>query len=512
MSKPFQLVDYISDIKRFFSSHPFVIFNILLCILMLIALSKPIKLSSVDLGRHIANGRELVAGNYRVLNTNHYSYVMPEQPFINHHWLYGVIAFWISEASGLIGIQLFNAGVLIVALMMLVKIIERRSSPAMAAGLGLMAMWFIASRTEVRPECVGLLLMVNSLRIIDQVRQTGRLNRAQIGVLIGQQLIWVNLHISFVFGLFLIGLFTICSSWLKSPRLPQITQKKLWLISFLLAGCCLINPNGIRGALAPLTIFSDYGYAIVENQSLWFLWAVLRLPALIYFLIYFFFFLVISIFAWKKTSWFDRVLAITGFVMGATALRNLPIMIVFTLPLLASMLTTFAKKLASSDTMIFSLKNQMVGLIQCYLLILILILAGSRDVVHNRIELGWGADPLEAKAAEYITTHQLPQPIFNNYDLGSYLIYYLYPNYQVFTDNRPEAYNTQFFQKKYIPMQQDPEIWSEETNKMEIQTVIFGVQDITPWGRQFLSFIEQNPQWQRQYLDQYVGVWTKKEN
>jgi hypothetical protein len=57
----------------------------------------------------------------------------------------------------------------------------------------------------------------------------------------------------------------------------------------------------------------------------------------------------------------------------------------------------------------------------------------------------------------------LKGPIFNNFDIGSYLIFRLYnkslpAGRQVFVDGRPEAYPASFFQITYILMQQDPKL------------------------------------------------------
>ena len=48
-------------------------------------------------------------------------------------------------------------------------------------------------------------------------------------------------------------------------------------------------------------------------------------------------------------------------------------------------------------------------------------------------------------ALRFLRTEQLRGPIFNNFDVGGYLIYSLYPRERVYVDNRPEAYPATFF-------------------------------------------------------------------
>ena len=61
-------------------------------------------------------------------------------------------------------------------------------------------------------------------------------------------------------------------------------------------------------------------------------------------------------------------------------------------------------------------------------------------------EKGIGLAKDDQKAAEFFKKENIQGPIFNNYDIGGYLIYYLYPGQKVFVDNRPEVYPKEFLQ------------------------------------------------------------------
>jgi len=77
---------------------------------------------------------------------------------------------------------------------------------------------------------------------------------------------WVNTHIYFIFGPALIGLFLVDGLIRKKKIL-----NKLGLILILTSLASLINPFFIKAILEPFNIFKEYGYRIVENQSVWFL-------------------------------------------------------------------------------------------------------------------------------------------------------------------------------------------------------------------------------------------------
>ncbi|PIP86884.1 hypothetical protein COW81_03415, partial [Candidatus Campbellbacteria bacterium CG22_combo_CG10-13_8_21_14_all_36_13] len=67
--------------------------------------------------------------------------------------------------------------------------------------------------------------------------------------------------------------------------------------------------------------------------------------------------------------------------------------------------------------------------------------------------------------------------------------------------NRPEAYPAEFFEKVYKPMQESPDVWREMVKRYDIQYVIFGTTDQTPWGQNFIQMIAVEPGWSVVYFD-----------
>ncbi|MCL5795349.1 MAG: hypothetical protein M1338_03245, partial [Patescibacteria group bacterium] len=115
------------------------------------------------------------------------------------------------------------------------------------------------------------------------------------------------------------------------------------------------------------------------------------------------------------------------------------------------------------------------------------------------------------KALDFVTSNNLPGPIFNNFDIGSYIIYRGFPKYQVFVDGRPEAYPQEFFQNMYMPVQSDAQKFKELDQKINFQTIIFSHTDQTPWGKSFLAAIVKDPNWKTVYIDDFMIVLIKNE-
>jgi hypothetical protein len=490
------------------------LFYLVLILFYGFVLLRPIDLSSQDLGRHLANGREITQGNWSVLYQNHYSYTFPQQKFVNHHWLFGLTNYLIYQAAGFVGVHLFFILTALVFLILLLKLIKLQSNQFLTFLFGLIAVLFLANRTEIRPETLGWLFTAHSLYQLLQVITLKKLNQTQIIWLLVQQLVWVNWHISFVFGLALPGILWLSSNFLHSPQLNQKTRRKLLKLTLLLTLVSLFNPNHFWGLVQPVTIFADYGYTIVENQTLWFLWQVIRKPTI-------FTYLAISttgLTLWcidffnkhqtKILNWFETIIMLIGLILGYLALRHLPLFIIFTFPMMAKLVKNLWNKLENKLGLELHPQQELVSLSLIYIPVILLTISGKLIPPIKISNRYLGQPSNQAHAAEFIRSQSLPTPIFNNYDIGSYLIFYLYPDIKVFTDNRPEAYTRDFFQKTYIPLQQKPKIWQQVKEKYQFQSVIFGVKDITPWGRAFLNFIEQQPDWNKVYQDQTVAIYV----
>ncbi len=487
----------------------YLLFYFFLTVIYVFFLLDPIRLTVVDIGRHVANGRELVQGNTQVLYENHYSYVMPQQRFINHHWLFGLISYLLEQTVGFVGLHIFNILVLLASLYLLLKIMEKKSHPFIASTLGLIAVLFLSTRAEIRPESIGLLFITHTLWQLFKSIQENSVSKKQLFLLIIQQLLWVNIHISFVFGFSLIGLLWLCSSLLKNPKLSAPANKRLLLLSLGLIAASFFNPNFVRGFMEPMTILVNYGYSIVENQTLLFLWRVIGHSSYIHFVGFLLGFIPLFLLNFKKLNFFEIALTVLGIILGYSALRNLPLFVMFVMPSTAKLCWIQYQKLSNSLTFDFSPSIATGLIIQLYALLILLAATGVINPSKTLSNRHLGLIPGEAAAANFLEGSNQPVVIFNNYDLGSYLIYHLFPEYKVFTDNRPEAYDHNFFQKVYIPMQQNELVWNELVEQHQINTVVFGINDITPWSIQFVRYIRNQPEWSQVFNDQYVSIWVR---
>jgi hypothetical protein len=122
---------------------------------------------------------------------------------------------------------------------------------------------------------------------------------------------------------------------------------------------------------------------------------------------------------------------------------------------------------------------------------------------------GWNVPTGGQPAVDFFMKNNLPEPIFNNFDIGSYLDFTLYPKEKVFIDGRPEAYPASFLQNTYIPMQTDQKMFEKIDNTYHFNTIFFAHTDQTPWAAKFMAQIMNNPQWKLVYIDSSVVILIK---
>lgn len=478
----------------------------LLLILYALFLTHKINLITADLGRHIRNG-ELVLKTGRVASTNFYSYTAPEYPALAHHWGSGVVFFSIWQAAGFEGVQYIFIALSLATLFIFFLSAKKETGAGIAALIGIAILPMLAERTEVRPEVFSYLFSAIFFWMLLQFRKHPEQYRRLL-ILPLSEIAWVNTHIYFFLGPALIGIFVLERVFRKG----YADKGSQWLFGALAATALatFLNPFGVYGAAAPFTIFQNYGYRVAENQPVWFIETIIKNPN---------FFIFKALFAALAASFVVRALkkggvdlsyAMIALMVSAMAwlqTRNFALFGLFTLPILAANLNAI---LTPAWLQLHAKKTKAAALI----LLAMLILPASFGHLQQRFaywhQIGIGIEEENSKSADFFRANGLRGPIFNNYDIGGYLIFHLSPDERVFVDNRPEAYPARFFRDTYIPMQEHNDVWQKTDKQYGFNAIFFSWHDATPWGQQFLANRISDPDWAPVFADQYAIIFLKR--
>lgn len=477
---------------------------VLVVLLYGLFLYTPINVVNADIGRHIMNGQVILeqAANWKdVLYTNFYAYTHPDFPVINHHWGSGIIFALAQQFGGWSGLHVLFIALSIFSLLFFVDVSRKLTNVWLTLVMSLLMLPFIVQRLEVRPEAFSYLFIGYYVWLLYRVL-SNELDRRWLWVLPAVQTLWANTHVYFVFGLFVIGIFGVPSLLRKDWPLFLLLLK----VGLASALTSLITPFGLEGLLYPFVIFGNYGYEIVENQSVLFLenWGMekpsfwlLRIWSAVVLL-------GIAEAVWRKRWQNDTQIPL--FILGLTvtclawfALRNFTLFGLVLIPV-GSVIAYRAWHSIQKD-----IPEDWEVAVPLGCATLALLVVGSQHV--GGVQTAWaraqlGILPGNDDAIAFIKEHAVPQPIFNNYDNGGYLIHGLHPEYKVFVDNRPEAYPTAFFTEVYIPMQEDEVIWHQQLAKHDFQSIIFYYRDLTPWAQTFLKNRIEDAAWSAVYADQ----------
>lgn len=491
---------------------------ILICILGWLGFhfAQKIDLTTADLGRHLKSG-EIILTNLThpqqiqsLLNTNFYSYTYPDYPVVNHHWGAGVIFFLVRKIIGFSGLSLFYVGLNLITFAIFFLLGWKKGGFKITLFLSLLLVPLLTARTEVRPEIFSYFLSAVFLWLLLSYKD-GTISYRQLFILPLLMVLWVNVHIYFFFGLFLIGVFLFEELLLLSKMKFQRIFK-LGVVFVLTAGASFCNPFGLKAVIYPFNIFKNYGYRVLENQSVWFLQRLgfvknlnLALFAVICVMLILSFVLLLILNRRKFSISFALIGVAVG-IMGWLAIRNFTLFGLFALPIIAyNLKEALAPKI--------NLESWAVkfGVLFLSLVILIFYLVNNYQILLSRYyNFGFGLARQNDLSVAFFERNNIQGPILNNYDIGGYLIYYLYPQERVFVDNRPEAYPASFFDEIYVPLQENEEKWQQIEKQYNFNAVLFSYRDLTPWGQNFLIERVQDPLWAPVFADPYAIIFLRR--
>ncbi len=466
-------------------------FLVLLPILYLFMLLLQVeKAFTQDLGRHLLLG-QIILDCVCVPKINLFSYTAPNFPFINHHWIPEVVFYLIAHYINLTALLWIKIFLISASFILVLYLAVKKSSLWIASILSIPFIFIFSERFDARPEIFSFVFVSLMLFLLSVYRKTGKLLYLSPVVLI--QLLWVNSHIYFFVGLLLLAFLAV----------DLVLRKKL-NSKFILLFCTayavtMINPNGIEGAIYPLRVFGNYGYSIVENQNIFFLNSFFFNPRVLVFELLALVVLVGIVIQLKRKNYFFSLSMSFAVVAGFMMIRNFPLFVLIVLPGLAQSVSILLEKISPQ------IRNQIVG-ITASIFIIFSFVHSFHHIQSPYFGLYYisGAE----KAVDFFKENKLSGRIFNNFDIGSYLIYRLYPEEKVFVDGRPEAYPASFFDE-YKRMQTDFAFFKQQVIRYDINTVFFAHTDITPWAQAFLQTIMQDSQWVPVYIDERIVILLK---
>lgn len=311
-------------------------------------------------------------------------------------------------------------------------------------------------------------------------------------------LLWVNFHAGYALGLGLIGLYLISMALDRKWQLLRPPAVALVACAVVVP----INPNGFRMFSYPLeTITSPsmaayiFEWASPDFHKLMFLPLALLLFALL---------AALALSPKRAHAGELFLLLVTGFGALRSA-RHIPIFALIAAPILARHLWALVqargweKRLASPQASAGG---------AAFVFALILVMApASLAIVKVKHFISYQpvyeARNYPQAAVTFLSSNELPGPIYNRYGWGGYLIRRLHPTYRVYIDGRADVYGDAFMTEAMQTYDGHPR-WREPLERLSINTVL-----ISP-NVPLASLLRGDPAWQKVYEDPQAVIFTRR--
>jgi len=158
--------------------------------------------------------------------------------------------------------------------------------------------------------------------------------------------------------------------------------------------------------------------------------------------------------------------------------------------------------------------------------IAILVLAGAfvgvrvADAVSNRAYLsapdnvifGPGVSHWYPEgAARFIRREHLPPNLFNDYNIGGYLSWALWPEHRTSIDNRAVPFGSELFHLHRRLLSEPPgsPLWREQSERLGLNTLVVGISRYTGSAGFPLRQFCDSPEWRPVYLDETAAVFVR---
>jgi hypothetical protein len=462
-----------------------------------------------DFWWHLKTGQYIVETR-TIPHTDIFSTLRFGSEWVAHEWLSETLIYGIFHALGYGGLIVVFSIVITAAFWIAYQRCRQLARHPYVSGLALLLGAAATMPTwGVRPQMFSLLFASIFISFLD--RYSRREAMPWIWWLAPLMILWVNLHAGFALGLVLIVL-TIAGLLLDWLLLRKDSFANVWRrarpLCWLLIICVaavLLNPNGRRIYSYPFETLSSQ--AMMQYIQEW------RSPnfhnplfqALALLLLATFSALALSNIRPRPGQML--LLAATAWATLRSA-RNVAFFALVATPLLAEHSWTFITshrwgrwldKTEKRERDERSTSKIVLNVLLLMLALVVVTLGVGRAVKEQPVV---EAQEFPAAAVDFIRERKPPQPIFNEYVWGGYLIWRLYPDYRVYIDGRADV-NGDELMKEFLAVNDGKPAWRESLENRGIRTVL-----VKP-DAALASLLRQDSGWRKVFEDKQAVIFVR---
>ena len=452
-----------------------------------------------DFWWHLRTG-QLIVDTGAIPKVDPFSFTAAGSHWVAHEWLSELLIYGVEKTVGYWGNVILFTALALSALVVMHRLLLRMGvSPRVALGLVVLGGTISLPYWTVRPQVFSWLFMAIFLHTLYLRRIDPRTPLWHLPPLM---LLWANLHLSYVFGLVLLGLWVAATAaerviW-RQPH--DLRVPALVFVASLAATA--VNPNGLALLTYPLTYLAPGNASqrfIGEWQSPDF-HSPAHWPLAVGIVT-----LALVGLRGRGRNLFGPSLAIVFTLMALMSARHQPLFALVLMPVMGEVLREqwhWARQEATSPPAPHGSLAINWSILAVAALVLALFVARSPGLQLRGSPLTTGTFDYPVAGANFIRDNYPNARMFNTYHWGGYLINELYPTQRVFIDGRSDMYGDSLMEQYNRVAQLQPG-WRDVLAQYDIDLVI--IEEDSPLA----AALAEAPDWRLAFSDPVEAVFVR---
>ena len=447
-----------------------------------------------DVWWHIKVG-EGILSTHRWPVADPFSFTVSGQPWLAYEWLGDVALAGAWRLGGYRGLDALLIALGAAIMLALYAFATLRSGNSKAGFAAAVALLILASASfSLRPQMLGYLFLILTLIVLERFRQGKPRALWALPILM---LLWVNAHGSWIIGLGAIFVYWV--SGIVDFRAGNL-EARAWTtaerrsISLAFLGCLVVlplTPYGVRLAASPF----EFAFTLPLNVSQIQEWRSMGFDMWLgkWFLALLIGFIVAQVtvrFTWRLEEF---VLFLAGMIEACLHMRFILIFVPFSAPILAVILARWVPAYERRKD-----KFALNALLMAAVAALMIHFFPSSAQIQARV-----AEQFPVSAVRYLEHHAVPEPMYNNYGFGGYLVWTRGPQHKVFIDGRGDLYERGGLLSDYLHI-------AETKSEALILLRRYGIQScLIERDEPLATLLSASPEWQRIYSDDRSALFVR---
>jgi len=429
----------------------------------------------LDLWLHLKAGETILKARTIPL-VDIFSFTKAGTPWINHEWLFQVVAFLSQAAGGADGLILMQ-NIVVIGIFLLLFFIGNdgvRENFLFIYVVLYTTLLGAAYRFSIRPDLFSLFFVVLYLFLL---RGWSTYKARALWMLPLLQILWTNMHGFFFLGPMIVLIFLLGelakrglpmpAAWKESGRCDDKQVADLTVTFFCLILASAVNPQGLTGAAYPLLVGRDLAQGggiifehIQELKAPLTFRNLLDLQHMVYLKVL----IIIALFSFRfngrRVNVTEVLLGLVFLGLGLTALRNVAYFcVVAAYIIFQNVNRAFEGGKAWPQPAPVKRTRGALTVVAVAGLVFFPLRGAERLVNTATFDyetyelkssfMGHANRRYPDKAVAFLLSEPFPERMFNDFNSGAYLIGKAFPQRRVYIDGRTELYGADFF-KDYV--------------------------------------------------------------